>query len=197
MAKYRNYGFNNESSAHTFLYLQQHLLNFLHKDQNQCILDLGCGNRYFESQLIRSGYNAYGTNASERGIAIAKRQNPLHFHLQDLFTGKLLIVLQQLKFDTTISTEVIQHLYDPEQFIRFCKELLSPHGGELIITIPYGYLLYKWDLYMSPLWIDGHIKLWSKKTLNGLLRQHGIKIKSFKGWPLSLFLEINDYNSYS
>ncbi|HEY0175169.1 MAG TPA: class I SAM-dependent methyltransferase, partial [Pedobacter sp.] len=171
------------------LYLQQPLLDLLHQDQNKCILDLGCGNGYFANLLIRSGYNAYGTDASEKGIAIAKRQNPERFHLQDLSAGRLPVQLQQLKFDTIISTEVIEHLYDPEQFIRFCREQLNAQGGELIITTPYhGYLknlllslLNKWDTHMSPLWLGGHIKLWSKKTLSELLKQHGFKITAFKG----------------
>jgi 2-polyprenyl-3-methyl-5-hydroxy-6-metoxy-1,4-benzoquinol methylase len=189
MSEYRDYGFPTASSAHTFLYLQQPLLNLLHKDQNQHILDLGCGNGYFANLLITSGYDVYGTDASEEGIAIAKRQHPDRFHLQDLSSGHLPIALQQLKFDTIISTEVIEHLHDPEKFIMFCKELLSPQGGELIITTPYhGYLknlllslLNKWDTHMSPTWLGGHIKLWSKDTLSKLLKKHGFTIVAFKG----------------
>jgi 2-polyprenyl-3-methyl-5-hydroxy-6-metoxy-1,4-benzoquinol methylase len=189
MAEYHDYGFYNESPAHTFFYLQQPLLNLLSKEKNQCILDLGCGNGYFASLLISLGHNAYGTDASEQGIAIAKKQNPDRFYLQDLSTGKLPAPLQALKFDTIISTEVIEHLYDPAQFISFCKQQLSPHGGELVITTPYhGYLknlllslLNKWDTHMPPMWLGGHIKFWSQKTLSTALTQQGFKVVAFKG----------------
>ncbi|WP_394353185.1 class I SAM-dependent methyltransferase [Mucilaginibacter humi] len=48
--------------------------------------------------------------------------------------------MQAKKFDTVISTEVIEHLYNPEGFINFCKEAII-NGGEIIISTPYhGYL---------------------------------------------------------
>ena len=62
-------------------------------------------------------------------------------------------------------------------------------GGELIITTPYhGYLknltlsiLNKWDSHMDPLWLGGHIKLWSKKTLTQALRNAGFEVVNFIG----------------
>jgi 2-polyprenyl-3-methyl-5-hydroxy-6-metoxy-1,4-benzoquinol methylase len=72
-------------------------------------LDLGCGNGYLANYLISLGFNAYGTDASEEGIAIARQTNPERFFIQDISTGKLPPELQSLNFDTFISTEVIEH----------------------------------------------------------------------------------------
>jgi 2-polyprenyl-3-methyl-5-hydroxy-6-metoxy-1,4-benzoquinol methylase len=96
--------------------------------------------------------------------------------------------LQNLFFDTIISTEVIEHLYDPEGFIDFCKRVLN-HNGEIIITTPYhGYLknlalslTNKWDAHHGPLWHGGHIKFWSKATLSRALINAGFKIITFEG----------------
>ena len=164
------------------------MLDLLDKTSNNRILDLGCGNGYFVNYLLANGYNAYGTDASEKGIAVARKINPDRFFVQDLSTGKLPLELQHLKFDTIISTEVIEHLYDPEGFIAFCKQVLNDKG-ELIITTPYhGYLknlglslFNKWDSHMSPLWHGGHIKLWSKATLSRLLTEAGFTVTNFKG----------------
>ncbi|RYG16437.1 MAG: methyltransferase domain-containing protein, partial [Chitinophagaceae bacterium] len=91
---------------------------------------------------------------------------------------------------TIISTEVIEHLYDPRSFIRFCKGiLLNNGGGNLIITTPYhGYIknlalaiFGKWDSHADPLWDGGHIKLWSKKTLTKLLTEEGFAVTDFVG----------------
>src|ERR1700754_358727 len=117
MSDYKDYGFDNSNITHNFRYLQQPMLDLLDKAKNQCILDLGCGNGYFANYLISIGYNVYGTDASEKGVAIAQKTNPDRFFVQDLSTGKLPAELQDLKFDTIISTEVIEHLYDPEGFI--------------------------------------------------------------------------------
>jgi 2-polyprenyl-3-methyl-5-hydroxy-6-metoxy-1,4-benzoquinol methylase len=188
MADYKDYGFTSNMPAHTFGYLLQPLLSLLGKNKNKVILDLGCGNGFLATYLLKEGYNAYGTDASAEGIAIAKRQHPDRFYLQDLSTGKLPIELQQMKFDTILSTEVIEHLYDPAGFIDFCKGLL-PKGGELIISTPYhGYLknltlslFDKWDSHHSPAWHGGHIKFWSKRTLGKLLSDKGFEVVTFKG----------------
>jgi len=64
--------------------------------------------------LLKIGYNAFGTDASAEGIAIVRQTNPDRFFLQDLSTGNLPDELKGREFDTIISTEVIEHLYDPK-----------------------------------------------------------------------------------
>ncbi len=188
MTDYKDYGFHTDQPAHTFNYLLAPLLSLLDKNRNRCILDLGCGNGYLANYLIAKGFNAYGTDASEKGIAIARQSNPERFFLQDLSTGALPDGLQNLVFDTIISTEVIEHLYDPEGFIDFCKQALKGKG-EIIISTPYhGYLknlalslANKWDAHHGPLWHGGHIKFWSKATLSRALINAGFTVTAFEG----------------
>jgi 2-polyprenyl-3-methyl-5-hydroxy-6-metoxy-1,4-benzoquinol methylase len=188
MSDYKDYGFKTAAITHNLKYMLQPLLSLLDKNNNRCILDLGCGNGYLVNYLISLGYNAYGTDASEKGIDIARQQNPKRFFLQDVSTGELPAELQQLKFDTIISTEVIEHLYDPESFLKFCKKALEPNG-ELIISTPYhGYLknltlslFNKWDTHINPMWLGGHIKIWSANSLSKALSQTGFSVTHFKG----------------
>jgi 2-polyprenyl-3-methyl-5-hydroxy-6-metoxy-1,4-benzoquinol methylase len=188
MADYKDYGFPDDEPSHAFHYLKGPLLSLLDKTRNSCILDLGCGNGYLVNYLISQGFNAYGTDASEEGIIIAQKAHKDRFFIQDLSTGKLPPELQDLTFDTIISTEVIEHLYDPEGFIEFCKKALN-NKGEIIISTPYhGYfknlvigIFNKWDLHFSPLWHGGHIKFWSRQTLSKLLSQAGFTVITFKG----------------
>jgi len=188
MAEYKDYGYTNNGPSHTFFYLHDALLSMLNKDASRCILDLGCGNGHLVSYLIKQGYDAYGTDASENGIAIAKKEYPDRFFVQDLSTDQLPVELQKFKFDTIISTEVIEHLYNPDGFIEFCKNALQKNG-ELIISTPYhGYwknmllaILGKWDSHHDPTWHGGHIKFWSRNTLSKLLTSKGFAVTGFKG----------------
>jgi len=188
MADYKDYGFHNNAPTHNLNYQLNTLINLIDKSKNKFILDLGCGNGYLVNYLIKLGYNAYGTDASEKGIIIAREINADRFFVQDLSSDKLPAQLQSIPFDTIISTEVIEHLYNPEAFINFCKQQLIP-GGEIIITTPYhGYLknlmlsiFNKWDSHMDPFWLGGHIKLWSKKTLTKILTNAGFTVVAFKG----------------
>ena len=188
MSEYREFGYTHNRPRHTFGYLMAPLLSMLDKESNKCILDLGCGNGYLVNFLVKDGYNAYGTDASENGIAIAKQENSDRFFLQDLTTGQLPKELQELSFDTIITTEVIEHLYDPEGFIDFCKQSLQKNG-EIIVSTPYhGYLknlvlsiFNKWDTHMNPIWYGGHIKFFSRRTLTILLTNKGFTDITFKG----------------
>src|ERR1700733_6089920 len=108
MADYKDYGFHNDGPTHNLGYQLLELMSLLNKNKNKCILDLGCGNGYLVNYLIKAGYNAYGTDASEKGIKIAKQHNPDHFFVQDLSSDELPAPLQRILFDTIISTEVIE-----------------------------------------------------------------------------------------
>ncbi|MES2807896.1 MAG: class I SAM-dependent methyltransferase [Bacteroidota bacterium] len=188
MADYKDYGFHESGPAHTFQYLQQPILDMLADNSDRRILDLGCGNGYLVNYLLSKGYDAFGTDASAEGVAIAKQTNANRFYLQDLSTGKLPTELQDKQFDTVISTEVIEHLYDPAGFINFCKRCLAP-GGEIIISTPYhGYLknlllslFNKWDTHLNPMWHGGHIKVWSRNTLSKALTEAGFTVTGFTG----------------
>jgi 2-polyprenyl-3-methyl-5-hydroxy-6-metoxy-1,4-benzoquinol methylase len=187
MSNYTDYGFKNNQAAHTFHYLYTPLLSLINKEMT--ILDIGCGNGYLANYLIAEGYNVYGTDASVTGINIAKGTSPNRFFVQDLSTDQLPAELRHITFDTIISTEVIEHLYDPQKFIDTCKNILGETKGQLILTTPYhGYLknlglslFNKWDSHADPMWLGGHIKLWSKQTLSKLLTHSGFTVTGFKG----------------
>jgi 2-polyprenyl-3-methyl-5-hydroxy-6-metoxy-1,4-benzoquinol methylase len=189
MTGYKDYGFPDDKPSHTFNYLHEPLLSLLNKDKNKCVLDLGCGNGHLVKYLLSQGYNAYGTDASEKGITIARETDPERFFLQDLSTGTLPPELKDIPFDTIISTEVIEHLYDPALFVNFCRKALANEKGEIVITTPYhGYLknfmmgvFNKWDKHLDPLWEGGHIKFWSKASLSKILTNAGFTVVAFKG----------------
>src|ERR1700733_10123272 len=188
MSDYKDYGFHNDSATHNMGYQLEQLIALLDKTKNRSILDLGCGNGFLVNTLISRGYNAFGTDASQKGIEIAKKSHEDRFFVQDLSVDTLPVELQGVHFDTIISTEVIEHLYNPESFLEFCRHQLH-EGGELILTTPYhGYLknmalsvFNRWDSHMDPLWLGGHIKLWSKNTLTRALRNAGFEAVAFEG----------------
>jgi 2-polyprenyl-3-methyl-5-hydroxy-6-metoxy-1,4-benzoquinol methylase len=136
------------------------------------------------------GYDVYGTDASESGIAIAKTKYPERFFIQDLSKDDLPEEINNIVFDTIISTEVIEHIYSPKEYFEFCKKVLSKANlGELILSTPYhGYLknLFlaltgKMESHFTVLWEGGHIKFWSRKTLTKALNESGFEVVDFKG----------------
>ena len=190
MSDYRDYQYQDNAIMHNLTYTLQPLLKMLNKDKNRCILDLGCGNGYLVNFLISQGYNAYGIDASQTGISIANKVNPGRFFIQDLDDNQLPAEIRDMPFDTIVSTEVIEHIYNPFIFMALCKDVLTKNGGgELILTTPYhGYfknlmlsVFDKWDKHTNAVAVGGHIKFWSKASLSQLLTQTGFEVTNFVG----------------
>ena len=190
MADYKDYGYTNTAATFVHGYIANPVLNLLDPKINKNILDVGCGNGSLVKYFVENGYNAFGTDASESGIKLASQFSTDRFAVQDLSTDDLPSKFEHLTFDTITSTEVIEHLYDPKAFIKFCKKILLKNGGgEIILTTPYhGYIKNlalaiagKWDKHADPLWDGGHIKLWSRKTLTKLLVENGFTVTNFVG----------------
>jgi len=161
---------------------------------DQRILDVGCGNGYVARLLLDSGYNVYGLDASTEGIARAQSYYPDRFFVHEVGKPGLPRGFPTERFDTIISLEVIEHLYDPRGFIDFCDNLLTPKG-RLILSTPYHSYLKnmalavsgKMDSHFTALWDSGHIKFWSRSTLTTLLNEKGLAVTEFAGagrWPL-------------
>jgi len=188
--QYKEYGYLGSGASCAHPYLVADLFNLLNKQRNKTILDIGCGNGFVARSLIERGFNVYGIDASKEGIAYASSFYKDRFFVQDINSMALPASIIDLKFDTIISTEVIEHLYAPRDFVHFCKNILEKNnGGELILSTPYhGYfknlvlaLFNKTDNHYTALWDGGHIKFWSKKTLTRLIEEQEFKVIKFKG----------------
>lgn len=191
MSEYKDYNWS-EGTACAHAYLYDDLISLLEDgpNKNRKILDVGCGNGAIANRLIDEGNDVYGIDASITGIKVAQKQNPERFYEQDLTSQDLPDNLQDIDFNTIISTEVIEHLYSPRGYVGFCKNILLKNGGgEIVISTPYhGYLKYlalaltgKMDKHLTVLWDGGHIKFWSKNTLIQLLEEFGFEVINFKG----------------
>jgi 2-polyprenyl-3-methyl-5-hydroxy-6-metoxy-1,4-benzoquinol methylase len=189
MTEYSDYTYHSTSEDHSHSYLKGPLLAML-GEEKRMILDIGCGNGSLSIYLNENGFDVYGIDPSETGIEMAKRVLPHKFEVQDLESNDLPEAFSKIVFDTIISTEVVEHLYDPVQYIGFCKRILQrSHKGEIILSTPYhGYLKNllisvsgKWDAHADPFWKGGHIKFWSIKTLSKLLTDNGFEVIQVQG----------------
>lgn len=184
---YRDYGYESGDLGLAHAYLMPQLRGMLGSPRG-AILDLGCGNGAVARALIALGYDVYGVDASESGVAIANATAPGRFFVLDVSAGRLPIGLTGKRFDLVISTEVIEHLYDPHGFVAFARTILA-NGGEFIVSTPYhGYLKNlalaitgKLDSHFGALWVGGHIKFFSRNTLEQMLREQGFEVTGFAG----------------
>jgi 2-polyprenyl-3-methyl-5-hydroxy-6-metoxy-1,4-benzoquinol methylase len=152
------------------------------------VLDLGCGNGYWAGQFAEKGCDVVGVDPSESGIAIARQAHPgVRFEVLGA-SEDLLDRLAERPFDLVVSTEVVEHLYDPHAWAIGAYRALRP-GGKLIASTPYHGLLKdiaiavadKSDLHYDALRVGGHIKFFSNRTLTKLLTGAGFSDMQFIG----------------
>ena len=152
------------------------------------VLDVGCGNGFHAGLMLAAGYSVVGVDLSEQGIDAARQSYPRGRFERLPADERLLANLGEAPFDVVVSTEVVEHLYDPRSFARGCFAAVRS-GGHLVLSTPYhGYLKNlaisvagKWDTHADPLFDGGHIKLWSWRTISRLLTEVGFTDLRFAG----------------
>lgn len=151
------------------------------------VLDIGCGNGWLCRSMADAGYEVYGLDASDTGIEHAKKLVPEGTFLVESIDEHTSAFGNEY-FDIVVSTEVIEHLYDPEVLLRLTRKSLKP-GGHVVITTPYhGYLknllisvFDKWDHHHQCERHGGHIKFFSRSSLVEMLKKNNLEITSFSG----------------
>ena len=144
------------------------------------VCDLGCGNGYMPGRLTELGYRVTGVDASASGINIARANFPQATFLQTTIDSTLRDRTELEQFDLVVSSDVIEHLYRPDDLIEAAASLIKPNGRVLIGTPYHGYLKNlvlsvtgKMDAHFGVHDVGGHIKFFSVKTLSDLLTKHG------------------------
>ncbi|KKU98756.1 MAG: Methyltransferase type 11, partial [Candidatus Jorgensenbacteria bacterium GW2011_GWC1_48_8] len=81
------------------------------------------------------------------------------------------------KFDLIIAIELVEHLSNPEKFIKNCFSILKPNGRVLITTPNKGYYR-KGSIWISDL-PPVHLFWLSPKTFNYIAEENGLNLKYF------------------
>ena len=170
---HEDYGWTSASAQEVHAYILPAIISLLPPGKLN-ILDAGCGNGYIAAELASLGHDLVGVDASSDGIELARLANPnVRYEICSVYDD-----LRDLAndVDVVVSSEVIEHLYYPQRFLRNVQGLIK-NGGSLILTTPYhGYLknlalsaFNAWDQHHTVAWEGGHIKFFSERTLSDML----------------------------
>jgi 2-polyprenyl-6-hydroxyphenyl methylase/3-demethylubiquinone-9 3-methyltransferase len=99
------------------------------------LLDVGCGGGLIAEPMRRLGFEVTAVDASSENIGTARA----HAQMTGLDIAYRAATVEQLEaegagpFDVVLTMEVIEHVADPEAFVRACSRLVKP-GGLLIVA---------------------------------------------------------------
>jgi 2-polyprenyl-3-methyl-5-hydroxy-6-metoxy-1,4-benzoquinol methylase len=143
------------------------------------ILEVGCGYGYLTYAMRQAGHACVGIDISVAAIGAAEKAFGDHFAAIDL---ELFATQASNKFDLIVATELIEHLQNPEKFLKECKQLLRPKGV-LIITTPnrdYYPLQSIWQTELPPI----HFLWASQQGISSLAQKQGLSVQftNFNDW---------------
>ena len=101
------------------------------------LLDVGCGGGLIAEPMSRLGFDVTAIDASAENIGTARA----HAKPQNLPIAYRAATVEQLEaegagpFDVVLTMEVIEHVRDPEAFIRTCSRLVAPGGLMIVATL--------------------------------------------------------------
>jgi 2-polyprenyl-3-methyl-5-hydroxy-6-metoxy-1,4-benzoquinol methylase len=165
-------------------YVNPSVLKLLRKYGARRVLDAGSGNGHMAGYLSNEGIEITGIDWDPDAVAIAARLFPAASFKVGSFEDP-----PPETYDAVVSTEVVEHLYDPQTMARYCFEALKP-GGIVLMSTPYhGFwknlaivmIPGEWDRHHMSLEPGGHIKFWTPKTLKILLEDAGFEVVEFAG----------------
>jgi len=104
------------------------------------ILDVGCGAGIFSEALARIGAEVTAIDACAENIEEAKTHAKLDESLRDNLKYICTTVEEHVdtvddEYDAIVASEVIEHVNNPDTFVRKCTEVLKTDGSFFLTTI--------------------------------------------------------------
>ena len=170
MIKKLDYHWNSES--HHTPKIEHDLAKILNNPEYKLYdhIDVGCGNGALTVKFCKFFKKSLGIDLSEDGIKFAKKYENEKIKFENESIENL--IEKGREFDFVSAIEVIEHQYDPMDFLIKLSKITKNDGFVIISTPFHGYfknllisLLNLNDSHYTVLWKHGHIKFFSVKTL--------------------------------
>jgi SAM-dependent methyltransferase len=140
------------------------------------LLDVGTGIGQFLSLARKHFSPIAGTEVSTEAARIARERYGLDIHVGDVRTANLAF------FDNVTAFHVLEHLHEPLEFVRKCRNLLKPHG-RLFFAVPNDLGTPRARLgktVLKPIQLNGepeiHLSHFTPDSLSKLLDRCGLRI---------------------
>lgn len=140
------------------------------------LLDIGCGNGDFLARARSAGWEVFGIDFDQAAAELCRRRNV------DAWVGDYQDApFDAGSFDAITAEQVLEHVHDPENFLRKCRHWLRTGGTLWIGTPNFNSRLHRrfgpnYKLLHPP----QHLTLFTPDSLEALLRKARFKHIHFK-----------------
>lgn len=141
--------------------------------QSGKLLEFGCGEGFFLEEALKRKWEVVGIEISDKLVKICNDKNILTYkNLSEI------PISDNSKFDIAVSIEVIEHLTNPQPYMKAINSLLRSGGGLYMTTPNFNCLSRfilgkKWNNIVFP----EHLCYYTVKTMKSMLTNNGFKEK--------------------
>lgn len=171
------------------------------------ILDAGCGGGLLTEPLYRLGATVKGIDPVETGIQVAKTHADIFLLDIDYEVASIETLPTDTTYHSIIALEVLEHVINPQLFIKECYQRLMPGGILIVSTLNRTVRSYIEGILGAEYvlkWVPPGTHQWNKFLkpfeLHKALKQTGLMDIAFQGiryqplkdaWVLCDSLEVN------
>jgi 2-polyprenyl-3-methyl-5-hydroxy-6-metoxy-1,4-benzoquinol methylase len=150
------------------------------------LLDVGCGDGAFLDWMRHLGWSVTGVDPDPRAAEMAQERYGIRVVASGVDTANF----PPASFDAVTLNHVLEHVLEPVDLLRRCREVVAP-GGRIVCVTPNVESLGRrrfgphWRAWDSP----RHLNLFSRKSLAEAARRAGLKVGSIStGTRLARFI---------
>jgi 2-polyprenyl-3-methyl-5-hydroxy-6-metoxy-1,4-benzoquinol methylase len=148
---------------------------FIDRKPPGSLLDIGCGDGRFLSVMARRGWRVAGVDFDAAAVAQARELRKLDVQVGTAASQ----AAAGEKYDRVTASHVIEHVAEPREFLRHCRQLLTP-DGRIVLRTPnarsFGHRRYgaAWRGLEPP----RHLQLFTLSALSSCAQQAGLRVES-------------------
>ena len=184
-------------------YLIKTYLNIIKKiksdiAENPKVLEVGCGNGFFLKALLDCGLTkeVFGVEPGSKMVLHAdeevRSRIKVNFFKQNLFPKST--------FDLILCFHVLDHMIDPNEFIRGAQALLKKNGYIIVVVHDTEGLSVKLFQEKSAIFDIEHIYLFNRKTLSKIFLRNKFKVVQIfnliNSYPLDYWIKMSGFPSF-
>lgn len=159
----------------------------------ESVLELGCAYGFFGELILKNGNKYVGYDISEDSIKYANENFGKYFNSKNY----LIDDIQKESFSDVFMWDVIEHLVNPEEFIKKASFETKRNGRIYITTGDISAWLpkkqkAKWRMIHPPT----HVHYFTKNSITRLLNKHGYEIERISYPPVSRSIRVIFYSLF-
>ena len=153
---------------------------------SQRVLDVGCGRGNF-GEALKQARQIEVWGLEPVAAAAAEAATKLDRVIEGIFTSEA--DLPPASFDAICFNDVLEHLMDPAEALRFARTLLKP-GGAVVTSIPnIRHFQAMWEIVVRGEWCyrdsgtfdRTHLRFFTRKSILALFADSGFTVEKIEG----------------